>query len=82
MTAFRSPPRLTGDDAGDLRSIHNWQQQLFNDVNNAVNAIEGQLAAIAALGALTQTISNPPTQDEVTAVQTKVNEIIAAATST
>lgn len=82
MTAFRPPPRLTGDDAGDLRSIHNWQQQLFNDVTTAVNAIEVQLAAIAALEPLAQSISNPPTQTEVAAVQAKVNAIIAAAAST
>lgn len=41
-------------------------------------ALEDAVDAVHELGALTQTISNPPTQGEVDAIQDKVNEIIAA----
>ncbi len=56
------PEQLTTDRVllGMLQSVKQWT--------------EGK--RIEAIDTLTQTISNPPTQTEVAAIQSKVNEII------
>jgi hypothetical protein len=43
----------------------------------ATTAIKGPVLKAAAVSALTQTISASPTQAEVTAIQTKLNDLIA-----
>lgn len=87
MTAVPAPPQLKrpligGDGRLDpgavaeaVRTLQTYQQQVYNATRQAIVA----MGRIAEIEALTQTISNPPTQDEVSAIQAKVNEIIVAA---
>lgn len=72
-----TPPRLTGDPSTDIASLQTWAYALYQDLVVEQRVVQ-KLDAIAALGTLTQTISNPPTQAEVQAVQDKLNAIIEA----
>lgn len=74
-----SPPRLSSaSGAENVAAILNWAFQLYQ-ILEAEQQVLSRLNAIAAVDTLTQSISNPPTQAQVTALQTKVNELIAAA---
>lgn len=87
MTAVPTPPQIKRPIIGSdgrldasavveaIRTLQNYQQQAYNATRQSVIAV----SAIAQLDALTQGISDPPTQAEVAAIQAKVNEIIVAA---
>lgn len=51
-----------------------------NAATNALNAAIDGTAMNPSVATLTQTISNPPTQAQVQAIQNKVNELINAIT--
>lgn len=85
-------PRVSGSSDEVVPILLNWMTDFYRAVvavearlttaeaaNTTLDARLTTLQAdVTALGALTQTISNPPTQAEVTAIQTKVNALIAA----
>lgn len=79
-----SLPRMTGSADQNQRVLEKWLTDLHTllsdiDIANRLGRAETVLGTISDLGELSQAISNPPTQAEVTAVQDKVNSIIAAA---
>jgi hypothetical protein len=51
--------------------------ELRAQFNGLLEAIEGRALLPASVAPLTQTISNPPTQAQVQALQAKLNELIA-----
>jgi len=55
-------PRVPGTE--DKREVHRWRTDLVRYLKNM------------EIDAMTQSISDPPTQAEVTAIQTKLNELI------
>jgi len=73
-----TPPRLTGNPAADLDAFVKYSYQLYSSVVVQGRLLE-RLNAIAALEAVSETVSNPPTQAEVLAIARKVNAIINAA---
>lgn len=70
--------------------VGNWGRQFQSTTEGDVTTVEGRVDAaetdiatlqglftgIASVTALTQTISNPPTQAEVQNIQAKVNELV------
>lgn len=66
-----APSILVGPVAGPQYAV-----VTTNDA--ATTALRGAVKMAAAVVNLTQAISNPPTQAEVTAIQNKINEFIAA----
>lgn len=83
FTELQPPPEYRGDSAEKyVRELYKWVALYHRTLEPLVRAHKQELADIAALGPLTQVVSNPPTQAEVTAIQTKVNAIIAAAAAT
>lgn len=91
-TPLVGPPRLTGDDKSDLRSMVKWFQD-FANINRTdqtryesdiaalaerITALENRLNALAGLAFLDQVISNPVTGVQGANIQDKVNAIIEA----
>ncbi|MGE0715081.1 MAG: hypothetical protein AB7P02_06535 [Alphaproteobacteria bacterium] len=68
------PARLSGSTEEQVGQISQYQQQQYAMLVASVRA----MAAVAALAPLAMTVSNPPTQDEVQAIATRVDAIIAA----
>jgi hypothetical protein len=63
-----------------LRNQLNGLNELINNVQNQlITSIEGT-AMNPAVSTLGQSISNPPTQAQVQAIQNKLNELINAIT--
>ena len=80
MTAvIPNPPRLTGNPKNDPQILQDYFTSLFDALVISGKVLE-RLDKIAAVGTLSLSISNPPTQAEVTAVKNKMNAIITAAT--
>lgn len=76
MAELPSPPRLTGQNpTEDASAILSWAYQLYQ-VLEREQGIVSKSQRLRAVVPLTQTISASPTQDEVEAIQTKINEII------
>jgi len=48
------------------------------ELRNQLNGLNDTKARVPAIAVLTQTISNPPTQAQVTAIQDKLNQLIDA----
>lgn len=70
--------------SSELRNQFTGLKTVINDNANAAalalnNAIEGT-AVNPAVNVLSQSISNPPTQAQVQAIQNKINELINAIT--
>ncbi len=74
-----SPPRLTGNPANDTQILQDYLTTLWGALVKTGRVLD-RLDSIQDLGTLTLTISNPPTQAQVTQVLNKVNAIITAAT--
>lgn len=79
FTELQPPPEFRGETVGYCRELADWSLRYHLTLEPMVQALKQQMAEIAALTQLTQTISSPPTQAQVEAVQAKVNAIIAAA---
>lgn len=77
VTTSPKPPAYTGDVKQDIKNISGWVRDWYR-VRVANQRIAARLDAAKALDPLTQTISNPPTQTEVQAVQDKINQLIQA----
>ena len=91
-TPLVGPPRLTGDDKSDLRSMVKWFQDFANVTRQdtariesdiaalaeRITALENRVNAIAGLAYLDQVISNPVTGVQGANIQDKVNAIIQA----
>jgi len=66
--------------SSELRNQLNGLNELIDNVQNQlINSIEGT-AVNPAVSTLGQSISNPPTQAQVQAIQNKLNELINAIT--
>lgn len=72
-----TPPRLSGNTQQDLAAIVDWGYSLYRALVIEQRLGE-RLNAISALTKSAATISSPPTQAEVTEIQTLVNAIIDA----
>lgn len=72
------PPRVTGNPQLDSVALTNWAYDLYKAVV-VEQQLPARLNAIADLAQITTTISNPPTQAEVTEIKNKINAIINAA---
>lgn len=81
-TELQPPPDMRGTPEQFLTELLDWAQRYHRTLEPLVRDLKQRLAEVAALTALTQTISSPPTQAEVEAVQAKINAIIAAAAET
>jgi hypothetical protein len=60
--------------AGELRD----QLNSLKDITDAINIDMTNKVNVPSVTTLSQTISNPPTQAQVTAIQNKLNELILA----
>ena len=68
---------LAGANPDDVPSATIWLNNVLA-INQRTNSTdqEGKSLQMTNIDQLSQSISNPPTQAEVAAIQTKVNEII------
>lgn len=73
-----TPPRLSGDNKRDLDAFVKYSYQLYSAVVVQGRMLE-RINAIAALENVSEVVSNPPTQAQVTAIAQKINAIINAA---
>lgn len=71
------PPKFTGSVKEDSQNIFKWAHDWFR-VRVMMQRTTARVDAAAAITELSQTISSPPTQSEVTALQSKINEIIVS----
>lgn len=79
-TNLQTPPEYRGGNAEPyVRLLYNWVLRYHMTLEPLVQEAAQLKADIAALSQLTQTITNPPTQAEVEAIQTKLNALIALA---
>ena len=79
-TNLERPPEYRGGDADAYcQMLYRWILRYHLTLDPMVRQAKQLKADIADLGPLTQTISNPPTQAEVEALQAKINAVIAAA---
>lgn len=79
MATIPTPPRLTGNPKTDVQVLEEYSYQLYTAL--VIDAqINDRLDRVAALSKLDLTISASPTQAEVQAVASKVDELITAAT--
>jgi len=77
MASIPRTPRVTGNLKDDVSVLQQWLNQLkitFESVKSLPRT-----EALASVEPLTLTISNPPTQAEVTLVLNKLNQVINAA---
>lgn len=72
-----TPPRLSGDSKQDLMAMTEFMWSLYQALV-IENRIDLRTQAMDALTQLDQEISATPTQAEIQAIQTKLNEVIAA----
>ena len=79
FTELQPPPDLRGRPEDYLRELRDWALRYHLTLEPMVKDCIQLKADITALGALTQTITDPPTKAEVVLIQAKVNAIIAAA---
>lgn len=82
FTELQPPPHRQGAIDQSLIELFDWVHRYHMTLEPLVKDLMQRTAEIAALAELTQSITDPPTQAEVQAVQAKVNAIIAAAAST
>lgn len=82
FTELQPPPDKRGSTDDALVELMDWAQRYHQTLEPQIKDLKQRMAEIAALAQLTQTISNPPTQAQVEAVQAKVNAVIAAAAET
>ena len=66
--------------SSELRNQLNGLNDLINNVDLALNNAIAGTALNPAVSTLGQSISNPPTQAQVQAIQNKLNELINAIT--
>lgn len=79
-TELKPPPEWRGGKAeAYVDRLYKWALLYHSTLEPLVRAAAQLKQDIDDLGELTQTITNPPTQSEVEAIQTKLNAIIAAA---
>jgi hypothetical protein len=72
-------PRSTGKLADDVSVIQAWINQARNEIE--ARKVLQRVQALSRVEPLELTISNPPTQNEVTQVLSKLNEVINASRS-
>lgn len=83
FTKLETPPEYRGGPAEAYaievsRWVKKYHLMLVPQLKDALQ----RLANINGVATLTQSISNPPTQGEVQAIQAKINEVINAAVGT
>ena len=66
--------------SSELRNQLNGLNDLINNVDLQLNSAIAGTAVNPAVNVLGQSISNPPTQAQVQAIQNKLNELINAIT--
>lgn len=77
-TGVLGPPRQTGNPKKDAGIMQEYVAGLFQGLITEGRILD-RVDAISQIETLNQTISNPPTQGEIIALQAKINEIITAA---
>lgn len=78
-TELQPPPDYRGNTESYCRELNNWAMRFYETLQPLVQQAAQLREDISVLGELTQTVSDPPTQSEVQAVQDKLNAVIAAA---
>lgn len=80
-TNLETPPEYRGGQSAEAycQAVARWALRYHLTLNPILQTAMQLRADIDDLGQLSQTISNPPTQAEVQAVQDKLNAVIAAA---
>lgn len=81
-TYLREPPKFYGNVGAWAAEMYKWAYDNNLRLNTALGDALQRLNNIAGLAALTQTISSPPTQAQVTALQTALNAILTEAKTT
>lgn len=77
VTTSPKPPAFTGTLFQDVKALSAWARDWYR-IRVMSQRIAARIDAVKTVGVLSQTISNPPTQAEVQALQDKVNAIINA----
>lgn len=81
-TNLQPPPEFRGQtEAVYIFELVDWAARYHRTLEHLVRDNYQLLTNIAEISQLTQTISTSPTKTEVEAIQSKINEIIAAATT-
>lgn len=80
MTAVIQPPPRLSSRGGveNTQALLDWAYSMYQVLESEQKVLT-RLNEIAAVSKLDQTISATPTQAEVQAIQTKINELIDAA---
>lgn len=83
FTELEQPPEYRGQKAEAYASeLSRWALRYHLTLNPLIRRSKQIIANLSEVAALTQTIDAVPTQGQVLAIQTKVNEIIASAAVT